>query len=399
MNGAETKADRQQSDGLQQVVTALAASSSPTHLAVMTRSLSRRLATLAAGALLLPGAAGAQETPSAPVPAELRDGALSAAVGFGAAIERARSLPPLETLLVAVDGQTQVDEGFRGSRTNASTNIKSASKSVVSALVGIAIDKGLIEGPDQPISDFLRADFPADPDLRLASVTVGHLLSMQAGLERTSGANYGSWIASRNWVRDALARPFAADPGGPMLYSTGSTHLLSAILTKASGRSTLALAREWLRPAGVEIADWERDPQGVYLGGNQMAMTPRSLLAFGELYRRGGTAADGTRILSKDWIDRSWTPRTTSRFHDGRYGYGWFIDRLAGHDVAYGWGYGGQMIYVVPDLALTVAITSDETQPSGRSGYVQELHRLVAETIVPAAEAQRATSTPVVPKS
>ncbi len=113
---------------------------------------------------------------------------------------------------------------------------------------------------------------------------------MQAGLERTSGGNYGAWISSRNWVRDALRRPFVTDPGGSMLYSTGSTHLLSAILTKASGKSTLALAREWLGPAGVRVTDWERDPQGIYLGGNQMAMTPRSLLAFGELYRRGGSA-------------------------------------------------------------------------------------------------------------
>ncbi|WP_062204617.1 serine hydrolase [Aureimonas sp. AU12] len=365
----------------------------------MNRPLSRLFAALAAGFLLLPVAAMAQDPPAAPVPAELREGSPQVSPSFAASVERARSLPALETLLIATEGETRIDEGFRGNRTSTATNIKSASKSVISALVGIAIDKGLIEGTDQPIADFLQADFPANPDPRLAQVTVGNLLSMQAGLERTSGANYGGWISSRNWVRDALARPFASDPGGPMLYSTGSTHLLSAILTKASGRSTLALARDWLRPAGVEITDWERDPQGVYLGGNQMAMTPRSLLAFGELYRRGGTSTEGTRILSKDWIDRSWTPRTTSRFHDGRYGYGWFIDRFAGHDGVYGWGYGGQMIYVIPDLALTVAITSDENQPSGRSGYVQELHRLVAETIVPAAEAQRTAPPPAPPKS
>ncbi|KQT88545.1 6-aminohexanoate hydrolase [Aurantimonas sp. Leaf443] len=304
-------------------------------------------------------------------------------------LERARALPALETILVSVDGATVIDEGFGGQRTDRAANIKSASKSVVSALVGIAIDKGLIEGPDQTIASFLRADFPADPDPRLFEVTIGHLLSMQAGLERTSGANYGAWISSRNWVRAALAKPFVDEPGGSMLYSTGSTHLLSAILTKASGRSTLQLARDWLGPAGVRIADWERDPQGLYLGGNQMAMTPRSLLAFGELYRRGGLTASGERVLSQAWIEASFTPRTTSRFHAGRYGYGWFVESFAGHPGYYGWGYGGQMIYVVPDLALTVAITSDETQPSGRSGYVQDLHRLVSETIVPAAIAGR----------
>ena len=325
--------------------------------------ISKTIATLAfAGGLLLFPAFAQDTAPSSEpsaVPPDARGSqeGRPAAIDFGAARERASGFVALETLLVAQGGEIVLEEGFHGNRTDRATNIKSASKSVVASLVGIAIDKGEIEGTDQPIADFLRADFPADPDPRLFRVTVGHLLSMQAGLERTSGGNYGAWISSRNWVRDALRRPFVSDPGGPMLYSTGSTHLLSAILTKATGRSTLQLARDWLGPAGVRVSDWERDPQGVYLGGNQMAMTPRSLLAFGELYRRGGTAADGTRVLSKGWIDQSWTPRTTSRFHDGRYGYGWFIDRFAGHDGYYGWGYGGQMIYVIPDLALTIAIT------------------------------------------
>ena len=74
-----------------------------------------------------------------------------------------------------------------------------------------------------------------------------------------------------------------------MLYSTGSTHLLSAMLTEASGRSTWALAQEWLaNPLNVAIPQWERDPQGIYLGGNQMAMSPRGMAKFGELYRLGG---------------------------------------------------------------------------------------------------------------
>ncbi len=314
--------------------------------------------------------------------------ARDAGTDFAAAIERADAFPNLRTLMIAQGGETLVDEGFDGYRTDRAANIKSASKSLISALVGIAIDRGVLEGPDQPIADFLEDEFPSDPDPRLFEITVGNLLSMQAGIERTSGGNYGAWISSRNWVRDALGRPFEDEPGGQMLYSTGSTHLLSAILTEAAGRPTRELAREWLAPAGIPVAGWESDPQGIDLGGNQTAMTPQALLAFGELYRNGGLSADGERILSQDWIDLSWTPRTVSRFHDGRYGYGWFIDTLAGHDVHYGWGYGGQMIYVLPDLELTVAITSDETLPSGRSGYVRDLHRLVEEAIVPVAEAR-----------
>ncbi|MFW6077110.1 MAG: serine hydrolase domain-containing protein, partial [Hyphomicrobiales bacterium] len=166
--------------------------------------------------------------------------------------------------------------------------------------------------------------------------------------------------------------------GGAMLYSTGSSHLLSAILARATGRSTLDLARDWLGDLdGFSIAGWERDPQGVYLGGNQMAMSARSLLAFGDLYRNGGQTPEGRQLVSPEWIEKSWRPRTASRFTGDGYGYGWFLRRIAGHDVRYAWGYGGQMIYVVPRLELTVVMTSDVDSPAGRSGHRDHLHDLV----------------------
>jgi CubicO group peptidase (beta-lactamase class C family) len=230
-------------------------------------------------AVLLAGVAARADSPDAAPP----PGLPATGGSFEPAIERARSLEPLQSLLISLDGTIVVEESFRGHSSRAATNIKSASKSVISALVGIAIERGLLEGPDQPLADILGDRLPPDPDPRLGTVTIGNLLSMQAGLERTSGRNYGAWVRSPNWVRAALAKPFADAPGGAMLYSTGNSHLLSAILTKASGRSTRALLEDWLGPAGVEVSGWQRDPQGIYLGGNEMAMTPRSLLAFGEL--------------------------------------------------------------------------------------------------------------------
>ena len=257
---------------------------------------------------------------------------------------------------------------------------------MISALVGIAVDKGLLEGSEQKIAPLLARDLPDDPDPRISDITIGNLLSMQAGLGRTSGPNYGRWVSSRNWVRAALAMPFDGEPGGGMLYSTGSTHLLSAILTRVGGRPTLALAREWLEPVeGFRIASWDRDPQGIYLGGNQMAMSARSLAAFGELYRNGGIAG-GRRVLSQGWIDQSWTVRTHSVFNGDGYGYGWFIRKLGGHEVRYAWGYGGQMLYIVPELALTIVMTSAEDNPSARSGYRDELHGLAARLIEAAAQ-------------
>lgn len=291
-------------------------------------------------------------------------------------------LEPLKTVIVARDGKILTERGYRGNRVTDSTNIKSASKSIISALVGIAIDKGLLEGPDQKIAQILKADLPASPDPRINDITIGNLLSMQAGLGRLSGPNYGRWVASRNWVRTALAQPFDDAPGGQMLYSTASTHLLSAILTKISGKSTLALARDWLAPLdGFRIGAWDRDPQGIYLGGNQMAMSPRSLLAFGELYRNGGRTVSGQQLLSAEWIAASWQHRTNSRFSGDEYGYGWFERQIAGEEVHFAWGYGGQMLYIVPSLDLTVVMTSAESGPSARNGYRDALHLVLGEII------------------
>src|SRR5690606_4236141 len=125
-----------------------------------------------------------------------------------AVLDRANSLTPLKAVVVAHRGVIVAERGYRGHTPGAATNIKSASKSVSSALVGIAIDKKILSGVDQPIAPVLAKDLPADPDPRLDQVTVGNLLSMQAGLGRTSGANYGRWVASKNWVRAALAQPF-----------------------------------------------------------------------------------------------------------------------------------------------------------------------------------------------
>lgn len=298
-------------------------------------------------------------------------------------LDRAAALEPLEAAVVAHRGVIVAERGYRGSSTTSPTAIMSASKSVMSALVGIAIDRGVLEGPDQLIAPLLAGDMPSDPDPRLARITIGHLLSMQAGLGSTSGPRYGAWVSSPNWVRSALAQPFEDDPGGRMVYSTGSTHLLSAILTRRTGRSTLDLAREWLGPLdGFSIGAWDRDPQGIHVGGNLMSMSPRSLLAFGELYRNGGLASGGKRVISGSWIEASWEPRTSSRWTGDGYGYGWFARRVAGEDVRYGWGYGGQMVYVVPRLELTVVMTSNERASSSRTGHRDNLHRLLEEIIL-----------------
>lgn len=323
----------------------------------------------------------------AAVAAALPGGAMASGVDpvrLRQAVERASALPRLRTLLVARDGVSLVERVFRGPGLDRPVNIKSVAKSLISALAGAAIARGVLTGVDQPIAPILADKLPPDPDPRLDAVTVGHLLAMQAGLERTSGPFYGRWVTSPDWVRFALSRPFVDEPGGAMLYSTGSSHLLSAVLTRAAGRSTLALARDWLgEPLGITIPPWPRDPQGIYFGGNDMLLSPRALLRFGELYRRGGSL-DGRRILPESWVRDSWTPRVHSPFTGHAYGYGWFLAEARGHAVCYAWGYGGQMLHIVPSLGLTAVMTSDIDAPSGRTGYARELHALLADAILPA---------------
>jgi CubicO group peptidase (beta-lactamase class C family) len=303
--------------------------------------------------------------------------------GFAAMDATAQRFSNIKTIHIAHNGELVWAKAYNGAEIDAVANIKSASKSLMSAIIGIAINKEILESVDQPIAALLPDQLPENPDPLLSKITLGHLLSMQAGLERTSGRNYGRWVVSDNWVKTALSWPFVEEPGGAMQYSTGSTHLLSAILMQESGEHTYRLANRWFAGAGVRIQSWETDPQGIPMGGNQVGMTPASLLAFGELYRRGGVTADGQRVIPAQWITESWTPRTKSRFHRGEYGYGWFIQPFAGVQGYYGWGYGGQMIYVLPELNLTVAITSQETLPSGRTGYRDSLHRMVSREIIP----------------
>lgn len=345
-------------------------------------------AMVATFSLAMASCGAASDTPSPAIEEE----AASATRGLDAelmdaTLRRAAELPNLRSLIVMRDGEELVAERFNGGPDlNRTVNIKSASKSVVSAMVGIAIERGVLKGVDQPVLSELAAYAPGDYDPRLRQVTVGNLLTMQAGLARTSGDNYGRWVSSPNWVRYALSQPFVEEPGGAMLYSTGSTHLLSAMLTESSGRSTWALAQEWLaEPLGVQIPQWERDPQGIYLGGNQMAMSPRGMARFGELYRLGG-AIDGRRIVPKAWIERSWNRATTSPWSGQGYGYGWFIAQAGEHPVYSAWGYGGQMIYIVPSLALTVVMTSGTDVERG-SGHIAALWSLLREGIIPAAEA------------
>jgi CubicO group peptidase (beta-lactamase class C family) len=292
------------------------------------------------------------------------------------AVKAASELPRLHSLLVSQRGTIILERYFNGRRETSPANVKSVSKSVIAALVGIAVDRKLL-ALDQPIAKY----FPELPEAKRA-ITIEDLLTMRSGLESTSSRNYGAWVQSANWVRHALARPLIATPGTQMIYSTGNSHILSAILTRAAGKSTWQFAQEALaKPLGFSLAPWVRDPQGVFFGGNEMVMTPRQMMAFGEMYRNGGQV-NGRRILSEDFVDETFEPRGRSRISGREYGYGWWMRDMAGRKAYYAWGFGGQYIVLVPSLELTVVSTSAATVSEDRRDHRRTVDDIIEQLIV-----------------
>ncbi len=308
--------------------------------------------------LIRSGSDGRGDIPPLPPRSPLPDSIWTARIE-----EWAGAADPLNSLIIAHEDTILTEQYFRGMTANRQVNIKSASKSIMSALIGIALEQSHLDSVEQRISEFLPSYLNGGSDPRKQGITIGHLLSMSSGLEGTSFGNYDAWIASSDWIRYALDRPLLADPGSRMIYSTGNTHLLSVILTEASGMNTL-------------------DPNGYYMGGNNMHLSPREMLRFGQLYLNGGRYGE-RQILSGSWVNRTMTPAISRGFRGGGYGYGWWMRRMRGHDVWYASGYGGQYIFVIPSLDLVVVTTcSLEAGRRRRPQVVGTLERVIIPAIL-----------------
>ena len=262
-------------------------------------------------------------------------------------------------------------------------------KSVIGALVGIAIAEGKIMGLDQTVGELLAAQLPKDADPRFAGVTVQHLLTMTSGLagdEDSSGGDSrveeAMW-QSPDWVRHILSRQLEIEPGTHFAYSNAGAHLLSAIVANASGQSTLAFARAKLfNPLGIRtegafepvLSDhieaatveeyqgasvaWPVDPQGYHEGGGSLRLPARDMAKFGYLYLNGGRW-DGSQVIPADYVAAATSPAGSSPNLSKGYGWFWWVPTEGGHHTFSARGYGGQFIYVVPDLDLVTVVTSD----------------------------------------
>ena len=186
-------------------------------------------------------------------------------------------------VLVVRQGQLLAERYFREGHRAKAHNLKSSSKSIISALIGILIHDGKLSLDESVVERLNVRGVPDDRD----SITVRDLLRMASGLQSTSYEAYGAWIASSDWVRSALALPLLDEPGTRYSYSTANTHMLSALVRNASGMSTRAFAEQRLfDPLGIEVLGWETDPKGTHIGGNNLALLPRDMARFGELFSR-----------------------------------------------------------------------------------------------------------------
>jgi CubicO group peptidase (beta-lactamase class C family) len=302
-------------------------------------------------------------------------------VDFTSALRFGADHPLLSSILIA-DRDSVLAEGYwRGGGADRVENVKSVSKSVLAALVGIALDRGDLPPLDTPVARW----FPEHSDLLeddpRARITLEDLLTMRSGLETTSFYNYGAWVAGSDWVRGQLRMPVEFEPGTTMRYSTGASHLVSVILERATGvRPSVYAARHLFGPIGVQGVHWDRDPQGHDFGGNNLSMTPRQMLRFGRLHLARGEY-DGRRVLPTGWVERAWRPRTRSHWNGFGYGYFWWYRRIAGTPVHYAWGHGGQRIFVLPEPGLVVVTTAD-LGPGGRGRMTRTLDELLVRHVL-----------------
>jgi CubicO group peptidase (beta-lactamase class C family) len=315
--------------------------------------------------------------------------------------------PALRSVLVVRHGMLVVERYYHGATPATYFNVFSVTKSVTSALVGIALGDHELDGLDQPVARLLARHLPPRPDPRIRAITLKHVLTMTAGLPPdTVPESPPGWVRAGDWVRFLLRQRPATEPGTSFAYSSASSHLLSAIVADATGQTTLRYAQARLfAPLGIagepafepEFAPrnaaaydragfaWPTDPQGYHLGHAFLKLTPRDMAKLGYLYLKGGTW-EGRQVVPAAYV-RASTRRqvaTGGTFgHVGGYGYQWWIMTEGGHPAFAAIGLGGQLIEVVPDLDLVVVMTSTPTA-AGDVRAAGDAQRMVGNVVVPA---------------
>lgn len=277
----------------------------------------------------------------------------------------------LHSVLIIRHGYLVSETYFENFQANTPHEVFSCTKSVISALVGIAIEQGYIDSVQHPVLDYFPERTIAHNDPSKQAITLEHLLTMTSGLDSDRDMAY-----SQDWVQFMLDQPIVTEPGTQFSYNSGNTHLVSAILQKTTGMRPEDYAQARLfAPLGITNFTWDTDPGGLNIGGWGLQMTPRDMAKFGYLYLHGGEW-NGQQVVPADWVKMT-TP-TYIDTGDGRgYGYAWWQLSFGGYAAL---GYGGQEIIVLPEQDVLVVFTSQSRPPEDE----KQLWRLVEDFIIPA---------------
>jgi CubicO group peptidase (beta-lactamase class C family) len=262
------------------------------------------------------------------------------------------------SLLVIRHDTLVFERYYHGSAKNQSNNVHSASKSIWGAAIGIAINQGLIPGADATIASILPARYVSVMSAQTKTIKLHDLITMTSGIDWSEDTTETQIQRTPDWLTAILELPNAATPGSTFNYSTGDTHLSSAVMTSAIQSSACEFIHQHLlAPMGVVAEHWGRDPQGYFSGGYNLYLTPRELAKFGLLYLRGGKWR-GAQLVPAAWVNASMTNQVDAG-DPYRYGYNFWLREIAGHQVAMAWGFGGQMIFIIKDLDLVVVMTTN----------------------------------------
>lgn len=297
--------------------------------------------------------------------------------------------PTRFSLLVVRNGRLVFERYYHGSRATDANNIKSISKSILSMLVGVALEEGLLNGVDQKLDEFFPEYFRAGDDPRKNDVNLGHLLTMTAGFEwQENGPISHQCFTSWDWHRFVIESRLVSTPGEVFNYSTGLTHLVSGILTKVSGASTRDFATSRLFvPLGMTCTAWSQDRRGYYFGGSEVWLTPRDLAKFSLLFLRDGRWED-RQLVSRAWIRDSARLRVRTReagWGDfGDYAYLWWKTTILGYPLTLCSGYGGQNIFLIPELDLAMITTARSDIANESYWTYADPYNIMAQYIIPA---------------
>ncbi len=289
----------------------------------------------------------------------------------------------LHSLLVIRNGCVVLEAYWPPYHRDQKHYLNSATKAVLSALIGVAIHDGRLRE-----DDFVTSYFPehvaVDADPRKRRIRIKHLLTMSSGIfwPQTRSINTSDEMGrSSDWVRFILDRPMAAEPGSVTNYSNGDSHLLSAILQKATGTTGLDFARKQLfEPLGISDVAWDSDPQGRSIGSAALQMRPVDMAKFGSLYLSYGEW-ERRRVVERAWVEKSLTAHVKMPTSGGPadYGYYWWLYPDRGLFEA--WGGAGQRIGILRDVQVVVVMTADVPNDIPRSPHAAHLYEAVRRSV------------------